>query len=223
MALISDPRIFVSPAFTFERGGTFLATSTPVRPKPEELFSCQVLGDSCEPLPLLPGRDHARIFRILSGDGNTPIILAFSAEREMGLFWRAELFADEGRVCDERVYAELWKQKRSDTLGYISFATEMRPLWIRAEGRLIEVILYFALFEADEAEGALVALLQQQSLREIVSNRWQELMSPVLVELRASHTSLCAQVAANHSAAAAVLKILTPQAKARGRRLFFRR
>ena len=221
MALISDPRVFVSPAFGFERSGTFLAASTLVRPEPEELFSCQVLRDSHEPFPLLPGRENARIFRILFGDRNAPINLAFSEERDMGIFWRAELFTNEGHVCDERVYDELWKLKHSNSLGYVSFATEMRPLQVHADGRLIDVILYFALFEADEAEGALMALLQQQSLREVVSTRWQELMSPVLVELRASHTSLCAQIAVIHSAAAEVLEILTPRAKSRGKRLFF--
>ena len=163
-------------------------------------------------LPLLPTRERPEVFSITIGKSVAPVILVSSLEKDIPLFWRAEIFTQQGRVCDEALYAQLWQLKCSNELAYFSFDTEKRPLQLRAQGRLLEIMLYTLFFEADaRLTEKLLKSLRSQAVRETVANQWQELMSPVAVDLETGRKSLRSQLAENYNSVAEILKFLTPK------------
>lgn len=206
------------PTFRFERDGTFILIAQARRPGPEDIFSCKALEDIQN--PSLPRRESAEMFSVVWDERSFPMILVTSAEKHIPLFWRAELFDQQGRPCSESVYADFWRLKRSDELTYLSFNEKARPLELRAEGRLIEVMLYVTCFEQDERAGERIfRRLQEQAIQKAVSENWQELTSTILVNL-STESLLRKRLADKYTAVAETMKLLMPKNKGVFAKLF---
>ena len=173
MALISNPRSFLLSTSHFER----TAHSSPgnlARSPTQESGFCSVVHDFSRPLPRLPNRIVPQVIPITYGQDNPIILFGLGISEDIPLFWQAELFTVHGRVCDEATYNALWRLRRSTDIAYVSLDPSSRPLQIRAEGHLLDLVVYFALFEAHKTvprlssrPGALAPV------REAVAREWR--------------------------------------------------
>jgi len=132
-----------------------------------------------------------------------------STAKEFPIFWQAEIMTAAGRVCEEPVYKELWELRKSTNAAYLAFGEKKRPLPLKMEGRLLELVIYLRFFEADEgAADALLERLQQQVLKEIVSANWEELTSFITADLSGGRVSFSKQLSAEYRAAADAFECL---------------
>jgi hypothetical protein len=212
MALLSDPRIFLVPTFRLDPDGTFILNAQARRPSPEDIFSCKLLKGI--QFPSLPRRESAEIFYVARGDENVPTILVTSVESHIPLFWRVEFFNQQGRMCDESIYANFWQLKRNNDLAYFSFNEKKRPLELKTEGRLIEIMLYVTFFEEDKRVGQrMLERLQEQAIQKAVSQNWQEVTSTVVMNLTAGDGSLCTQLVEKYRVVDEIVTLLNPKRK----------
>ena len=208
MALISDPRIFVLPRFRFERDGTFVADGKALRPQPNEIFNCKYV-QRAPAVPSMPWRNDPEGTSIIFGPTDQPVLFVSSVPKDFPLFWHAEIMTDHGKVCDEDVYDELWDLRKSANAAYFSFGEKKRPVPLKVEGRLLEIVVYLLFFEADDgAASVLLERLQQQELREVVLANWDALTVSMASDLSGRRASFSKQLSTEHSAAAEVCEWL---------------
>lgn len=220
MALISNPRSFLLSTSHFERDGAFVSGNRPQKPDPGELFSCSVVHDFSRPLPRLPNRIVPQVIPITYGQDNPIILFGLGISEDIPLFWQAELFTVHGRVCDEATYNALWRLRRSTDIAYVSLDPSSRPLQIRAEGHLLDLVVYFALFEAHKTGAEIVESLGSAPVRGAVAREWEELTASVMVNLKAGRKSLTAQLTESRKPAAELATLLTRKPRNTFRRFF---
>ncbi len=206
MALISDPRVFVNPTFRFEKDGTFALSGAAARPQPEEVFESKRIGLKTA-LRASPWRKDAEAGGITFGSEEKSVMFVSSTSDEVPLFWHCELIDDYGRSAAEADYRALWQLRKSGRLAYFSFAQKAHSLALHTEGRLLEIIVYLLFFEADEGSvGAMREWLEEQSLKKVVAEHWQELTTAVTADLRGR--SLTKELGVKYPAATAVFECL---------------
>jgi hypothetical protein len=188
MALILNPRIFLVPAFYFEKDGAFafVEKESFQRNIPENIFSCSVLEHVEDALPPLFRDTPFETFWITVPEMAEPLLFLYEKD-DTSLFWRIVLFSRDGKDCEEQVCFSLWQKRLFQEMSYISFETKWFSYNFHAEGRLLDLVLYFLLLEKDEGVNELMAAIQSQTLKGCVAHQWQDLMSFVTVDLASKH------------------------------------
>lgn len=204
MALISNPRTFEIPCFHFDRSGTFVREKKMPTRLPSEAFSCKIIEGAFHEGYQLPKRDESKIWTI-DADGAELLYLS-SVDKEIPLFFRAEILTVEGN-CQEPVYDEFWKRRIREDLTYLSFNTHDSRK-VTAEGRILELVLFLALFEAESTlTKTVVDSLENQRIQSLVSENWNELRVPVRLELNA-RVSFVKQISLGHPVVTKLIEAL---------------
>ncbi|PWU16135.1 MAG: hypothetical protein C5B50_14075 [Verrucomicrobia bacterium] len=222
MALLDDPRFFLMPVFHFEPDGTF-ARGNAVRPEPSSLFQCAAV-ELTGHAPRLPVRSHSRLFPITINPEAAPRLFLSSMHDDMPLFWQGEIFTERGKQCDEEAYQGFWRLRLSNATAYCSFREEsgFGKLAVAAQGRLLDIAIYFLLLEAEPGIWPKVLQrLEAQDLKPVISARWSELTPQVALNLSPTR-SLCRELAKDHAALGQIIDYLAPEPANLLRRLFGR-
>jgi hypothetical protein len=209
--LISNPRSFFAPKFHFEQNGALILNSESQNPTPEQLFFCRRLERVSQLRQPLPDRVSAQACSITFGDESVTVLFAYSTEGDALLFSCAEIFTEQGNMCDEVSYRNLWQLRRDPTLAYISFDPRNQLLHVKAEGHLIDLVLFFASLEGERTESKLVESLQSPAVQKLIANRWHELTEFVTANLESDCKLPLEQLAAKHEPVAELAKLLVPK------------
>jgi hypothetical protein len=220
--LISNPRFFLAPKFHFEQNGALTLNSESQNPTPEQMFFCRRLERVSKLRQPLPRRVSAQTCPITYGEESVTVLFASSAEGDALLFWLTEIFTERGKVCEEVVYKNLWQLRRDPTLAYVSFDPRKQLSHLKAEGHLIDLMLFFASLEGKRTESELIESLHSSAAQKLIANKWHELTEFVVANLESDHKLPLEQLAEKHEPVAELVKLLVPNTKNRFMQFFGR-
>lgn len=205
--------MFLIPKFHIDHNGLLSFIGEKQRPQPIDIFrgSRLVIRDFPKYLPHRPDMEK---FAILMEESSQPLIALTNTEAHMAIFWRIELFDDKGEECDKHQFDYFWRHSLRSNLLFLSFQqVSPRHLTLRAEGRLIEILIYLIFFEVEESQRKQFStLLLRQCIQNAASKHWNELESAVQIDVNTKNT-LRAQLVEKFGTAAEAITSSFPRPK----------
>ena len=212
MARLSNPRVFILPAFRFERDGTILSEVQMQRPTPTDVFSCDVKLLAAPPFDLLGGYEQSQFSEVTLSPTDAPVVLLTGWVQDIPLFWHLDLLTRKKAQCDDATFSAYWNLRKTDELSHLVFSkgsifsSFMR---VSAQGRLLNLALYFFCFETEVGDPKIFQrAVRSLAAQEIVGRHWEELTSIVHLELGGGRVSFCDDMSARFKGVADVLGVL---------------
>jgi hypothetical protein len=212
MARLSNPRVFIWPAFRFERGEALTPVIQMQRPTASEVFACNVRALSSPPFESLGEYERSEFTEVRLDPTDTPVVLLTGLQPDIPIFWHLDLLAKNKAQCDEAVFAAYWDSRRTDELSYLVFGKGSifsSFMSVRGRGRLLDLVLYFFCFETEVSDESIFRrVLISLETQGIVRRNWEELMSVVDLQLGGGRVSFCDEIRARFRSVADVLGAL---------------